>query len=74
MIGDSDHEHGHGESVLSYTDDSRHDYDEVGRYPLMATAMRDLLIERGVITAQEVREYLEFMDSRDRVRDRCRRS
>ncbi|MEE2981781.1 MAG: nitrile hydratase subunit alpha [Pseudomonadota bacterium] len=67
MTGNSDHEHvhDHGEPILSYADDSRHDYDEMGRYPLMAAAMRDLLIERSVITAQEVREYLEFMDSRD---------
>ena len=71
MANEPDHGHGHahdhGDPVLSYADDSRHDYDEDEgeRYPLMATAMRDLLIERGVITAQEVREYLEFMDARD---------
>lgn len=69
MANEPDHVHGHAHDhdnpVLSYADNSRHDYDPGERYPLMATAMRDLLVERGVISAQEVREYLEFMDSRD---------
>ena len=58
-----EHDHGAGQ-VLKYSDDSAHDYDEVSRYSLMARAMRELLIERNVVTATEVQEYLEFMDSR----------
>ena len=58
-----DHDHGAG-PVLKYSDDSAHDYDEGSRYPLMARAMRELLIEDNVVTAAEVQEYLEFMDSR----------
>lgn len=60
-----DHPHNHGdEPILKYSDDSRHDYDETSRYPLMAEAFKELLVEKGVISAQEIREYLEFMDTR----------
>jgi nitrile hydratase len=54
----------HGHEVLAYSDDSRHDVDEADHYVLMADAIRDLLIEKGVIQAGDVREQLEFMDSR----------
>lgn len=54
----------HGHEVLAYSDDSRHDVDEADHYVLMADAIRDLLIEKGVIEAGEVREQLEFMDTR----------
>lgn len=59
-----DHPHLHKGEVLTYADDSEHDVNETGRYELMAEAMRELLIEKGVITADEVREQLEFIDSR----------
>jgi nitrile hydratase len=35
-----------------------------GEYGLMADAMRELLIEKGVITADELRQQIERMDSR----------
>jgi len=54
----------HGHELLAYSDDSRHDVDEADHYVLMADAIRDLLIEKGVIKAGDVREQLEFMDSR----------
>ncbi len=50
--------------VLTYSDDSTHDYDEMGRYALMSEALKQLLIEKDVVKANEVREYLHFMDSR----------
>ena len=50
--------------VLKYNVDSAHDYDEMGRYALMSEALKELLIERNVVSAGEVREYLDFMDSR----------
>ena len=62
-----DHPHLHKGQVLTYADDSEHDVNESGRYELMAEAMRELLIEKGVITADEVREQLEFIDSRSPV-------
>ena len=62
--GDHTHDHDHDHPVLKYSDDSQHDYDETGRYALMSEAMKELLIEKDVVKANEVREYLEFMDSR----------
>lgn len=61
---DHDHPHLHKGEVLTYADDSEHDVQETGHYALMAEAMRELLIEKGHITAEEVRRQLEFIDSR----------
>ncbi|MDA0238726.1 MAG: nitrile hydratase subunit alpha [Proteobacteria bacterium] len=61
---DHPHDHDHDHPVLKYSDDSEHDYDETARYPLMAEAMRQLLIEKGVVDADRVRDLVEFMDSR----------
>ncbi len=38
---------------------------ETGYYELMAEAMKELLIEKGVVSADDVRRNLEFLDSRD---------
>ena len=54
----------HGHELLAWSDDSRHDVNEGDHYVLMADAIRDLLIEKGAIKAGDVREQLEFMDSR----------
>jgi nitrile hydratase len=55
------HEHGHGH-------DHPHDPIEVaegaGHYELMVHAIKELLIEKGVIAADDIRRALEFMDSR----------
>ncbi|MEK9676972.1 MAG: nitrile hydratase subunit alpha [Rhodospirillaceae bacterium] len=60
-----EHDHDHGDQpILKYDDDSAHDYDEASRYTLLAEALRQLLVEKEVIKANEVREYLQFMDSR----------
>jgi nitrile hydratase len=40
------------------------DVNETGYYELMATAIRELRIEKGVVTAEEIRKQVEFMDSR----------
>jgi nitrile hydratase len=37
---------------------------EDGEYALMAEALRELLIEKGVFTAEELRQQIERMDSR----------
>ena len=46
-MSDHDHDHGHKEdgTPLNYADDSRHDVNETDHYPLMAEAIRQLLIE-----------------------------
>jgi len=61
-----DHDHGHKDdgSPLNYADDSRHDYDKTGHYPLMVEAIRHLLIEKEIVKAGDVQERLDFMDSR----------
>jgi thiocyanate hydrolase subunit gamma len=54
-----DHHHGHNHS---------HDPIEVtegaGEYEIMVHAIKELLIEKGVITSAEIRKTLEFMDTR----------
>ena len=62
--GENSHNYDHDHEVLKYNDDSAHDYDEMGRYALMSEALKELLIEKNVVSANEVREYLDFMDSR----------
>ena len=41
------------------------DVHETGYYELMAEAIKELLIEKGVVSAEDVRRNLEFLDSRD---------
>ena len=62
--GENSDNYDHDHEVLKYNDGSAHDYDEMGRYALMSEALKELLIERNVVSASEVREYLDFMDSR----------
>lgn len=54
-----DHDHGHNHS---------HDPIEVtegaGEYEIMVHAIKELLIEKGVITSADIRKTLEFMDTR----------
>jgi len=56
---DHDHHHGHNHP---------HDPIEVtegaGEYEIMVHAIKELLIEKGVITGEEIRKTLEFMDTR----------
>jgi len=54
---DHDHDHDHPGTTP--------DVNETGYYELMAEAMKELLIEKGVVTADDVRRNLEFLDSRD---------
>ncbi|MEC7490246.1 MAG: nitrile hydratase subunit alpha [Pseudomonadota bacterium] len=43
------------------------DVNETGYYELMAEAIKEVLIEKGVVSAEDVRRNLEFLDSRDPV-------
>tara|TARA_R110000868_G_scaffold4155_55_gene25709 strand:- start:389 stop:1030 length:642 start_codon:yes stop_codon:yes gene_type:complete len=52
-----DHDHDHPGTTP--------DVNETGYYELMAEAMKELLIEKGVVKAEDVRRNLEFLDSRD---------
>ncbi|MGH6671928.1 MAG: nitrile hydratase subunit alpha [Xanthobacteraceae bacterium] len=56
---DHDHHHGHNHA---------HDPIEVtegaGEYEIMVHAIKELLIEKGVLTSADIRKTLEFMDTR----------
>ena len=54
----------HTHSILSWSDDSAHDFDETARYPLMTEAIRQILVEKGIIAADDVRHLIEQMDAR----------
>jgi len=56
-----DHDHGHGHN---HPHDPIEVADGAGHYELMVHAIKELLIEKGVISAEDVRRSLEFMDSR----------
>ncbi len=58
------HDHGHPHTHDHEVAPENRDVDEIGHYELMARAIRELLIEKGVVSAGEVRAQLEFMDSR----------
>jgi nitrile hydratase alpha subunit len=55
QTGHHDHDHDHKPIT--------HD-DTPGYYELMETALRELLIERGLFTADEIRRQIEVLDSR----------
>jgi nitrile hydratase subunit alpha len=61
------HAEGHAHAILRWSDDSAHDSDETARYPLMTEAIRQLLVEKGLISAEAVRRLLEQMDARSEV-------
>jgi len=51
--------HGHPHPTLADGED------ELGYYQLMEVAVRELLIEKGILTADEVRRQIEDMDGRN---------
>lgn len=59
------HDHGHDHAHDHTHPGTTPDTNEMGHYELMARAMKELLIEKGVITADAVRRNIEFLDSRD---------
>ena len=58
---DHDHHHGHGHN---HPHDPIEVPDGAGHYELMVHAIKELLIEKGVISAEDIRKTLEFMDTR----------
>ncbi len=60
-----DHDHGHDHA---HGHNHPHDPIEVaegaGEYEIMVHAIKELLIEKGVITGDDIRKTLEFMDTR----------
>ena len=56
-----DHDHAHGHN---HPHDPIEVPDGAGHYELMVHAIKELLIEKGVISPDDIRRTLEFMDSR----------
>jgi nitrile hydratase subunit alpha len=61
------HAESHTHALLRWSDDSAHDIDETAHYPLMTEAIRQILVEKGIISAEAVRRLLEQMDARSDV-------
>ena len=57
---DDDHGHAHGHAPPQ----KDHDTGPVGAYEVLEEAVRSLLIEKGVLTAQEIAAQIDLMDSR----------
>jgi len=57
---DHDHDHAHPHAPPQ----KDHDAGPVGAYELLEEAVRSLLIEKGVLTAQEIAAQVDLMDSR----------
>ena len=60
---DHDHAHAHGHGH-NHPHDPIEVPDGAGHYELMVHAIKELLIEKGVISADDIRKTLEFMDTR----------
>lgn len=56
---DHDHDHDHDDAHAPIED-----HDTVGEFQLLEQAMRELLIETGVLTAAEIQRQIEWQESR----------
>jgi nitrile hydratase len=65
---DRDHDHHHDHGRHHHGHNHAHDPIEVSEgaseYEIMVHAIKELLIEKGVITGEDIRKTLEFMDTR----------
>jgi nitrile hydratase len=60
------HDHGHEHGHKTHPHPKQPDLEDqpLGHYQIMEIAVRELLIEKGVVTADELRHALEVIDSR----------
>ncbi len=58
------HSHGHGHSHYHDAHEAIVSDDAPGYYEIMETAVRELLIAKGLITANDIRHQIEVLDSR----------
>jgi nitrile hydratase alpha subunit len=65
LMTDSDHDHHHhgGDAVPLHHPPQPDDVSPPGRYEVMILAMRDLLIEKAVVSAEQIRRGFETLDS-----------
>ncbi|HTO80741.1 MAG TPA: nitrile hydratase subunit alpha [Methylomirabilota bacterium] len=61
-----DHGHGHGHDHRTHPHPKQPDLEDqpLGYYQIMEIAVRELLMEKGIVTADEIRQALEVIDSR----------
>jgi nitrile hydratase subunit alpha len=59
-----DDDHGHGHAHPHAPPQKDHDAGPVGAYEVLEEAIRSLLIEKGVLTGQEIATQVDLMDSR----------
>jgi nitrile hydratase len=64
MSHDHAHDHAHEQGKPHRHPNQPDDPPPTGHYQIMAVALRELLIEKGVLTADEVRAQIERMDAR----------
>jgi nitrile hydratase alpha subunit len=66
MSHDHDHEHGHvhGDHDVSQHDPEAAERNKVPYYGKRLYAIRELLIEKGVLTRQAIQDQIEYMDAR----------
>jgi nitrile hydratase subunit alpha len=61
---DHDHDHGHDHKTPHAPPQKDHDTAPATPYEVLERAMRELLIEKGVLTAAEIADQIDLMDSR----------
>lgn len=61
---DHDHDHPHGGDGGPHAPRTDHDAGPATPYEVMERALRELLIEKGVMTAQEITQQIDIIDSR----------
>jgi nitrile hydratase len=61
---DHDHDHPHGHAHDSQARQPDHDQGPADPHEILERALRELLIEKGVLTAQEISAQVDMMDSR----------
>jgi nitrile hydratase alpha subunit len=65
MSGDHDHEHGHGhDHDVTQHDPEAAERNRVPFYGKRIYAIRELLIEKGVLTRAEIQQQIEYMEAR----------
>jgi nitrile hydratase subunit alpha len=62
MHDHDDHDHGHDQQHPALQQD--HDAGPMGAYEVLEEAVRSLLIDKGILTAQEIAAAVDLMDSR----------
>src|SRR5215831_5795141 len=55
---DHDHDHGHAPHAPPQPDEKIHSY-----YQVLGLALKELMIDKGIVTADEIRKTIEFRDS-----------